>query len=250
MKLYHELAEHYFAIESHHRNLSDDAAMITSAANTLPGKTLIDLGCGTGEHCFELSRRGFSCTGIDISIPMLQIAGRRFPEAGNYIQVNILELSYLEEFDVAISLFGTLNYLIDDDEINTAFSNIMSALRRGGLAVLEIWNSYPVKKIRQKKLSRVSTTHNGDTTIERFRGFSLLEESPRTIVEVKYRYIITDNMGTRELADQHIMRAFSKAEIEMLLKQNGFRISQISSGSRGETYRSTSNRIIYLANKN
>ncbi len=249
MKLYHELAEHYFAIESHHRNIHDDVALIIHASRDSSGKNLIDVGCGSGEHCQELSRRGFSCTGIDISESMLQVARRRFPGAGTFLRANILEFTFFEEFDIAISLFGTLNYLLENDDITTAFRNISDSLKNGGTAVFEIWNSFPVSRIRQKKLSHISTTHSDAATIERFRGFTLIEESPRTIVEVKYRYIITDAMGTRELADQHIMRAFSRKEIETSISEIGLRIVHIFSSPRREPYQQTSNRMIVIANK-
>lgn len=33
--------------------------------------TLLDLGCGTGRHALEMSKRGISATGVDISTTML-----------------------------------------------------------------------------------------------------------------------------------------------------------------------------------
>ncbi|MCX7678198.1 MAG: methyltransferase domain-containing protein [Spirochaetes bacterium] len=247
MKLYNELAEHYFAIESHHRNIDDDIEFIVHASQKTVGKTLLDLGCGSGEHCFELYRRGFRCTGIDISDQMLKIARERFPSTCTFLKFNILQLPFAKEFDIAISLFGTMNYFIENPDILTAFTNAKRALRKGGVAIFEIWNSFPVHKIRQKKLSHISTTHSCDATIERYRGFSIIEESPRTIVEVNYRYIIRDSNGSRELTDQHIMRAFSYKEIAQYLTNAGFQKFEIFSSSRKQRYHLYSNRLLVVA---
>ena len=37
-------------------------------------KKIINFGCGTGRHDIELSRKGYSCKGIDISPLMIDIA--------------------------------------------------------------------------------------------------------------------------------------------------------------------------------
>ena len=46
----------------------------------LEGKSVLDLGCGFGEHCMEYVRRGArSVVGIDISEKMLETAAK-YPE--------------------------------------------------------------------------------------------------------------------------------------------------------------------------
>lgn len=247
MKLYNELADYYFAIESHHRNINDDIEFIVSASKNAVGTKLIDLGCGSGEHCYELSKRGFQCTGIDISERMIQIAHERFSTAGTFLHLDILKLTFKKEFDVAISLFGTLNYFTKNDEMLTAFANTKASLKKGGIAIFEIWNSFPVNKIRRKKLSHISTTQSGSTTIERYRGFSLIQESPHTIVEVHYRYMITNSTGTQEIIDRHIMRAFSQNEIAEFLKSTGFQTFEVFSSYRKDNFYPYSNRMIILA---
>ena len=41
-----------------------------------PGRTVIDLACGTGDLCFELSNRGLKPIGVDLSFGMLAAAPR------------------------------------------------------------------------------------------------------------------------------------------------------------------------------
>lgn len=41
------------------------------------GGRVLDLGCGTGDHCFELARRGFTATGVDFSHEMVARASEK-----------------------------------------------------------------------------------------------------------------------------------------------------------------------------
>jgi methionine biosynthesis protein MetW len=41
------------------------------------GKTILDLGCATGEYCLELEKMGFNCTGVDINPQYVEKAQER-----------------------------------------------------------------------------------------------------------------------------------------------------------------------------
>ena len=43
-------------------------------AHALEGNSVLDLGCGTGQHAIRLAKRGFDVTGVDRSPEMLRIA--------------------------------------------------------------------------------------------------------------------------------------------------------------------------------
>lgn len=56
----------------------------------LPGKKIIDAGCGPGHDTDYLTRRGFNCLGIDFSRIMLNYARRHF--AGRFQKKDLLTL--------------------------------------------------------------------------------------------------------------------------------------------------------------
>jgi predicted TPR repeat methyltransferase len=37
-------------------------------------KKILDIGCGTGRHCIELSKRGYRVTGVDLSSSQIKKA--------------------------------------------------------------------------------------------------------------------------------------------------------------------------------
>ena len=72
----------------------------------LEGKTVIDLGCGYGEHCMEYVRRGAAkVVGIDISEKMLAVAKSEnsHPKI-TYLHMAMEDISSIhEKFDMAVS---------------------------------------------------------------------------------------------------------------------------------------------------
>jgi len=245
MKLYHELAEYYFAIEDKHRDIKDDVLLVKHLLKDKKAPALLDLGCGTGEHLSELSKLNISCTGIDSSEDMLKIANQRYSVSVNFIAENMLTFNYYEEFDMIISLFGSFDYITNNADIDKVLQNTWRALKPGGIGLFEIWNSIPVQKIRQKELSLVSVTnYNNHTRIDRKRGFSIMNYPQKTIVDVNYVYTITQKEKAKTIRDKHIMRALSKDEIENFLVNNGFVIRNVYSNSRKEPYKDTSNKIL------
>ncbi len=249
MKLYKELAEYYFAIESEHRNVENDINLVRSHLENYTNPSILDLGCGTGEHLNILSKDCSSCTGIDNSIEMLNIARERFPGKIQFIRKNFRNFDFYNEFDLVISLFGSMVYLVNDRDVDTFFWNTWRALKPGGTGIFEVWNSLPVKKIKNKPLSLVSKTKYENKIIERERGFDLIEDSSRTIAEVKYRYHIHGPEGTDVVNDVHIMRAFELNEILKFVKENGLAVKNIYANSSKEPFNENSNKILIIFSK-
>jgi SAM-dependent methyltransferase len=249
MKLYKDLAEYYFAIESEHRKVEDDINLVKSFLADFMNPSILDLGCGTGEHLNFLKNSTSTCIGIDNSIEMLNIAKKRFPEKIEFIRKNFRNFDFYNEFDVIISLFGSMVYLVNDKDVDTFFWNTWRALKPGGIGIFEVWNSIPVKKIRSKPVSLVSKLQYKDTLIERERGFELIEDSTRTIAEVKYRYHLHRPDGTEVINDTHIMRAFELNEILKFIKENGLIVKNIYANSLKEPFNENSNKILIIFTK-
>lgn len=245
MKLYHELAEYYFAIEKNHRDIGRDVDLITTLLKNRESPSLLDLGCGTGEHLGLLAGKGIRCTGVDISEEMLAIARTRFPKGITFIQGDMASINFTGEFDMVISLFGSFDYLIHDLEIDSTLIKIREALSPGGIGIMEIWNAQPIVKIREKDIDLVSTTIIGGEEIKRERGFKLWNDTGKTIVEVQYRYTISGN-GMKTLRDRHVMRSFTPDEISRFLNKAGLTVKDVYANFQSEPYQENSNRMVVL----
>lgn len=99
-------------------------------------KTILDLGCGNGEHLFQLSNNGFKVTGMDLSKEAIRLAKVKFKEnnlVGNfYVSSMHKKLPFSnEQFDAVICLrtlnHGTIN------QIQKTVNEIYRILKKEGL---------------------------------------------------------------------------------------------------------------------
>lgn len=249
MKLYSELAEYYFSIEANHREIDNDINFVRSYLHGLDRPSIIDLGCGTGEHLNALKKFGVRCVGIDSSREMLDIATKRYPSGIEFITKNFTGFDYYNEFDAALCLFGSMVYLLNDKDVDNFFWNTWRSLKNGGYGIFEIWNSLPIQKIKTKPLAHISQTKCGDVLIERERGFNLIESIGRTIVKVDYQYRITSSNESKIINDTHIMRSYTLEEITKFIKANGFIIKNVFANSLKEKFNENSNKMLIIFQK-
>jgi 2-polyprenyl-3-methyl-5-hydroxy-6-metoxy-1,4-benzoquinol methylase len=91
---------------------------------------IIDIGCGTGRHTIELTKRGYHVTGIDLSESQLAGARKKAKVAGltiNFKKHDARALPFEGEFDLAIMLCEGGFSLMETDEMN--FAILKSAAR-------------------------------------------------------------------------------------------------------------------------
>jgi len=250
MKLYNELAKYYFSIEEKQRDITDDVAFIRALIPSNKVPAILDLGCGTGEHLQALSKYGFKCTGIDNSEKMLDIASDKSNRPIEFKKSEIHNFDYYEEFDIVMSMYGSLDYLLDDNLMEKLLWNSWKALKPEGICIFEIWNAPPLSIIKNKPLSYVSTTVKDGKKIIRERGFSLQENTKdKTIVNVNFRYKMSSINSNETIDDNHVMRAFTTDEITKLLNKNGFEKVNIYSDFLKAPYQKFSNKMVLVFKK-
>jgi SAM-dependent methyltransferase len=91
---------------------------------------ILDVGCGTGRHAIELTRRGYSVTGVDLSENMLKKARENAGNAGfeiDFRQADARNLPFKGEFDLVIMLCEGGFPLMETDDMN--FQILESAAR-------------------------------------------------------------------------------------------------------------------------
>ena len=99
---------------------------------------VLDIGCGTGTQCGDLSSDVKQVTGIDISSKLLVVAEQRKAERKienvGFIQTTVFDERFMSgSFDVVMA-FYVLHFFEDIDEV---IRRIYGLLKPGGLFVLE-----------------------------------------------------------------------------------------------------------------
>lgn len=106
---------------------------------------VLDIGCGIGNYLEELIQRGYSVTGVDVSINMLQISKDHLQKYISHPPLGLADIEKLpfnnNEFDIIICV-GVLEYLKRDD---FAISEVSRVLKPGGRFFLSLPNIVSIK---------------------------------------------------------------------------------------------------------
>lgn len=105
---------------------------------------IIDIGCGTGRHSIELTKRGYNVTGVDLSENQLKMARQKAQEAGlaiNFQTQDARNLPFDGEFDLAIMLCEGGFSLMETDEMNfEILKNASKVLKDNGKLIFTTLN--------------------------------------------------------------------------------------------------------------
>ncbi len=182
------------------------------------GALILDVGCGSGRHCIELTRRGFGMTGLDLSSEMLARAQDAADKAGvnvEWILADATNFSFSSKYDAAICLcegaFGLL--CRQDDPIEQPLAilrNISRSLKSQATAVFTVLNATAMLRRYQNK----------DVAEGRF--------DPLTMVEAS-EYPPQEGMPAVSVRE----RAFVPTELILLFRIAGMAVINIWGGTAG-----------------
>ena len=108
----------------------------------LPGRTILDLACGTGSLTFELARRGYEMIGVDVSPDMLAIAADKNRDTDGtpplFLCQPMEKLDLYGTVDACVCCLDSINYVTDLRRLQKAFQRVHLFLAPGGLFIFDI----------------------------------------------------------------------------------------------------------------
>lgn len=121
-------------------------------AAPIQGRTVLDVGCGTGRYAFEFLRRGARhVVGIDIAERMLEVCRQRAHDEGvsdrcAFIHSDLAAYQPASKFDVCIGI-GLFDYIPDALPVLTRMRECVMHCAIVSLPRLWTWRA-PVRKVR------------------------------------------------------------------------------------------------------
>ena len=107
----------------------------------LAGTKLCELGTGTGNIAFQLSRHGFNVFGIDSSEKMLEAArskiSARTRQNISFINHNMVTYKSGGEYDIVVCVYDSINYISGPKSLELLFKNVFSNLKRDGIFIFD-----------------------------------------------------------------------------------------------------------------
>jgi len=189
---------------------------------------ILDIGCGTGRHSLELTRRGYQLTGIDLSDSMLEKARVKALAQNLHIDFQIHDarkLPFSEEFDLAIMLCEGAFPLMETDEMNyRILQSAARALKPNGKLIFTTLNGlfplfHSVKDFLSLQALEGNMTSSGNS-------FDLMTFRDLSVATVE------DDAGNKKEL-QCNERYYVPSEITWLLKSLNFRTIDIVASKLG-----------------
>ena len=137
----------------YHLEMKDFTEDIAFYQKLLPKNcNILEMGCGTGRVSRALADSNHTVTGIDISLPMLQIARQNSLSHCQYVCMDMTTPAFSSSFDTILIPYNTLNLLSQPSMLKKCFQNCHSILHKGGQLIVQIF--IPT----EKKLSQPQKT--------------------------------------------------------------------------------------------
>lgn len=189
-----------------------------------PIHTVLDLGCGTGNHALPLAQRGYEIVGVDRSAAMLESArqkavSRQVNGNAKFYQDDICSFQVEQSFDVSLMMFAVLGYQLENRQVLTALQTARKHLRSGGLFIFDVW--YGPAVLRQGPSERVKVIPTDKGEILRVASGTLAIE--RHLCQVSYRlWRLEEERVVGHTEETHLMRYFFPLELDLFLESSGF----------------------------
>jgi 2-polyprenyl-3-methyl-5-hydroxy-6-metoxy-1,4-benzoquinol methylase len=218
---YESLFENYgqkYDNESFTQGTGGECDFIENELKSDKSLKILDVGCGTGRHSIELSTRGYTVTGIDLSESQLKRA-REKAERNNlkiaFLKQDARNLPFYNEFDIAIMLCEGGFPLMETDEMNYEILNsVTKSLRRHGKFIFTTLNGlFPLYHSVEEFCA--TTTEEGNATY-RSNTFDLMTFRDHNITEFE------DDFGNKKTLKCN-ERYYVPSEITWLLKSLGYK---------------------------
>lgn len=210
-------------------------------------QSILDLACGTGSVALRLAKMGYEVWGIDISAPMIEQAKRKAQEAELDAHFEVQDASRLQlnrKFDLVLSLFDSLNYIVVPERLEDAFRRVYTHLVPGGAFIFDVNTDYALREglFEQDNL--------GSKRPLLYQWRSSYDEETR-ICTVEMRFWLRDANGevTKSFTEIHHQRAYSLDELRLMLMRTGFDYSRAFHAYTLRPPQPNSDRVFFVATR-
>lgn len=205
---------------------------------------VVDLGCGTGTLTELMYRKGYDMIGVDNSDSMLGIAMEKKLESESeilYLLQDMRELELYSTVGTVISVCDSVNYILEEEELEQVFALVNNYLYPGGIFIFDFNTDYKYREVI------------GDTTIaENREDCSFIWENYFDEETSINQYDVTvfvqeEEELFRRFTETHYQRGYTVEQITRLLKQAGLSLIEICDADTNGPVSEESERVLVVA---
>lgn len=204
--------------------------------------TILDVACGTGNVSEILADKGYEVVGVDIAADMIEIAQSKKSGVEYHVQdMGELDLAG-RKFDLAISLFDSLNYITDPAWLAQAIKRVGEHVVTGGVFIFDVNTEYALAHhfFDQANIASEHYPH--------YIWNSEYDHATR-ICRVNMTFEVIENGEKRQFKEVHIQRAHSLEELSNMLTSAGFEVVDIFHAYKFRRPTRRSDRVFFVARK-
>ncbi len=219
-----------------HRDEKDAAAAVELVAGVVPlsGRRVLDLACGQGRHSDLIRGAAGQVVGLDLSAPLLRRARTDFAPPITVVRGDMRHLPFAaQSFEVVVNLFTSFGYFETDAQHGAVLKDVGRILTRGGRFVLDYLNA---SHVRERLVEHEELTLGG----RRVKVERRISDDGRYVF--KEMHLVED--GRRVLER---VRLFEPQELERLLADAGFSITETFGNYEGDSLTDQSPRALMIS---
>ncbi|MHA2173444.1 MAG: class I SAM-dependent methyltransferase [Candidatus Hodarchaeales archaeon] len=214
--------EHYNLLINWDKRLSAEIPFLTSFFDykITPKTSILSLGCGTGKHLVELTKK-YNCStfGLDIDSSMISEARKSLPKTtffiGDFLSPNSIPD---KTFDLVFSLGNSLGLIASSSTFSNTIERLSQIIRRNGTVIFHLLNTMIERNGWSKP--RTITTPKGEIVF--LRGFTTSERFIHPEIITLYRENSTQPYQLSSTGRASIPR-ITLSKMNSLLKENSFK---------------------------
>ncbi len=192
-----------------------------------PVETILDGGCGTGNHVIPLAERGYRVNGVDSSETRIKRAREKTAKSNlpcDFQVADLRDFNLNRKFDACICMFAVMDYIIKTKDFIKALHNIREHLKKNSLFIFDFWNGLAVLRVLPSV--RVKVVQDKEMRVIRLAEPEL--DTFNHLCHVRYRFIVSqDSTLVDEILETHTVRYYFPQEIAHYLEETGFEVLRI-----------------------
>ena len=208
-------------------------------------RMILDLCCGTGSVSVRLAEEGYQVSGVDISPEMIQIARQKAEESGIYVDFHVQNAAKLrlgKKFDLVVSLFDSLNYIIDASDLQQAFYRVSEHLEPGGLFVFDMNTELALE------IGLFNQNNYGTNMPVHYDWRSTYDKAIR-ICRIQMEFIYQQREGDKRIEVVHYQRAYGEEEVVEMLQTAGLEVLSVYNAYTLRKASKQNDRVFYVSRK-